>query len=221
MTTSSVVRGLRDQGSPRVELAPEFRPETILQLEYDHARERCAQALNHRQTVALVYLFLAASLGAAGLALLLADASRLPTISDIDGVIGPAGHTPSLVFALIYWAIGLVGFLSLLQLIRLRQTAHDSMRVMNRIKEFYIARFPQLAEALTWRAETMPSLSRVGSLTFYLALLIALVDSLAVGAGLAFIDIKSSVPTVDIALGAAVLAFLWQTLVYLMMLREK
>jgi hypothetical protein len=221
MTTPSGVRGMREQGSPRGELVTDFRPETILQLEFEHARARATQALDHRVKVASAYLFLAAALGVGGLALVLVDENRLPTISDIDGVIGPAGHTPGIVFALIYWGIGLAGFFAFLHLIRLRQTAHDSLRAMNRIKEFYVLRFPQLAEALTWRAETMPALGRVGSLTFYLALLIALVDSLMVGAGLVFIDIKSSVPTVDIAAGAAVLAFLWQTLVYFVLLREK
>ena len=200
---------------------PDYSPETLLKLEYEFASASALQAVEQRQKVVAHYLLLAAALGSAGLLLVQLDANRLPTVSDIDSAIGPAAHMPGLVFALFFWSAGLAGFFTLLNLIRLRQAAHSSLRAMNRIKEFYVVRYPQLSEALSWRAETLPALNRVGSVTFNLALLVALSDSLAVGAGMTFIEIKSTVPGTAIAAGAALLAFLWQTLVYFGLLREK
>lgn len=199
----------------------DYHPETILQLEYEYARETIEQATEDRRRVVEFYLLLAGGLGSIALALVQLDANRVPTVAQLDSIIGAGGRMPGIVYALIFWAIGVAGVFTLLHLIRLRQAAHDSMNSMNRIKEFYVTRYPQLGEALAWRANTMPPLNRLGSITFLLALLVVLLDSLAVSAGVIFLDVRTQLPLINIAAGAGVLMFLWQTLIYFWMLREK
>ncbi|MBI1801822.1 MAG: hypothetical protein HYR71_09375 [Chloroflexi bacterium] len=209
-------------GSPAQRLSTEsFHPETLLRLEYEYARETIEQALEDRRRVVEFYILMAGGLGSLSFALAQFDANRTPSVSQLDSALGAGGHIPGIVFALIFWVIGITGFFTLLHLIRLRQAAHDSMRAMNHVKEFYLKRFPELAEALRWRSDTLPPLNRIGSITFNHALLVVLLDSLAFGSGLLFLDLKSSMPPVTLAVGAGALAFLWQALVYFWMLSDR
>jgi hypothetical protein len=81
------------------------------------------------------------------------------------------------------WALCIVGWLYLLQIIRLRQAWRDSARTMNEIKEFYIARValfsPQeFSQAFRWRLETLPPAGKLWTIHFFSAALIALLNSL-------------------------------------------
>jgi len=75
-------------------------------------------------------------------------------------------------------------------LIRLRQAFKESLLTMNVIKEFYIDQFkqqmPAIEQAFRWRLATMPKGERVGSVTFMIAGLNALIGSLCL-AGAVFI----------------------------------
>ncbi len=200
---------------------PDYNPETILKLEFEHAHDVSAQLQTDRRRIVEFQLLLGGGLTVAALVLAQIDANRVPTVSDIGSAIGPGAHMPGVVFAMIFWAIGLTGMFTLVRLIQLRRAALDSMRSMNRIKEFYVLRYPQLGDALAWRANTVPPLIRVGSISFNQTLLVALVNSLAIGAGLMFVELNSSVPLIAVAGGAAALALFWQALIYFWMLREK
>src|SRR5438105_14826079 len=155
--------------------------ETLVKLDEEDARETIEQAIEDRRKVVQFYLLLTGGLGAAALAIAQLDADRAPSVSQLDSVIGPSAHMPGLVFALLFWLIGLAGFFTLLHLVRLRQAAHESMRSMNRIKEFYVERYPALSDALAWRAHTLPPLNRIGSISFNHALLVMLLASTAFG----------------------------------------
>ncbi len=200
---------------------PDYNPETILRLEFEYARETIEQNFEDRRKIVEFYVLVAGGLSSAGLALVQLEASRVPTLGQLDTIIGAGGRMPGIVYTLIFWAVGIAGVFTLLHLIRLRQAAHESMVTMNRIKEFYVARYPQLNEALVWRAHTLPPLNRIGSITFNLALLVVLLDSIAFAVGVVFLDIKTQIPLTTIAVGAGLLAFLWQALIYFGMLREK
>jgi len=200
---------------------PDYNPETILRLEFEYARETIEQNLEDRRKIVEFYVLVAGGLSSAGLALVQLEASRVPTLGQLDTIIGAGGRMPGAVYTLIFWAVGTAGVFTLLHLIRLRQAAHESMGAMNRIKEFYVARYPQVSEALVWRTHTQPPLNRIGSITFNLALLVVLLDSIAFAVGVVFFEIKSPIPLTAMAVGAGLLAFLWQALIYFAMLREK
>src|SRR5438105_13976766 len=142
----------------------DYHAETLLKLEYEYARETIEQAIEDRRKVVQFYLLLTGGLGAAALAIAQLDADRAPSVSQLDSVIGPSAHMPGLVFALLFWLIGLAGFFTLLHLVRLRQAAHETMRSMNRIKELYVERYPALSDALALRAHTSQPPNRLGSL---------------------------------------------------------
>ncbi len=199
----------------------DYHAETLLKLEFEYARETIEQATEDRRKVVEFYLLLAGGLGSAALAIAQLDANRAPGVGQLDSVIGPGAHMPGLVFSVLFWLIGVAGFFTLLHLIRLRQAAHESMRSMNRIKEFYVERYPALADALAWRAQTLPPLNRIGSITFNLALLVVVLDSVAFGVGIVFLDARPQISLSWIALGVGVLAFLWQGFVFTWQLREK
>ncbi len=199
----------------------DYHPETLLQLEYEYARETIEQATDDRRKVVEFNVLITGGLESGALAIAQLDANRTPSVSQLDSVIGPSAHLPGIVFASLFWLVGVAGIFTLLHLIRLRQAAHESMRSMNRIKEFYVERYPALSDALAWRAHTMPPLNRIGSITFNHAVLVMLLDSIAIGAGVVLLELHPQIPLTTIGLGVGVLAFLWQALIYFWMLREK
>src|SRR5919199_1584689 len=184
----------------------DYHPETLLELEFEYARETIEQATEDRRRVVEFYLLLAGGLGSIALALAQLDASRAPSINQLDSALGPSGRLPGIVYALLFWFVGIAGFFTLLHLIRLRQAFHAGLRNLNRIKEFYIARYPQLTEALTWRTDTAPPLNHIGSITFNMALLVVLLDSLAFAAGVVFLELKTQIPLTTIAVSVGILS---------------
>jgi hypothetical protein len=94
--------------------------------------------------------------------------------------------------ASVAFLIGLVGLFTVLKLIRLRLAWHDSALAMNRIKDFYIAHYPEMAPAFRWRTQTLPAPDQVGTITFDLSVLVALVDSLTVGGAAYFLGVPAA-----------------------------
>jgi hypothetical protein len=209
--------------SPPIQVTPpvsEFDPESILRLEFEYARETIEEATEDRRKIFEFFILVAGALGSIAFALAQLDAGHVDNVAQLNSALGPTGRLPSIVFAAVFWLVGMTGVFTLLHLIRLRQAWHDSMLAMNRIKEFYIKRFPHIAEAFLWRESTIPPLNRWGSITFYMCLFVVMLDSLAFGAGTMFLDVKlnASLQTVAFIVGA--LAFGWQAFAYFWMLRE-
>jgi hypothetical protein len=207
---------------------PEHRPladldlkaESILKMEFEYARETVEQNLEDRRRVVEFYVVIAGALATLSLALAQLDASRMPAIAQTDSVVGLSGRLPALVYAVLFWVIGLTGVFTVFHLVRLRQSFQDSLLTMNRIKDYYIKQYPLLAEALRWRNETMPPLNRIGSITFILSLFVVLIDSIALGLGVLFLDAKLAMPLPTVGALTAALAFAWQAIIYFWMLRE-
>jgi hypothetical protein len=91
-----------------------------------------------------------------------------------------------LTFVVIFALLSVLGLLTILQLVRLRQAWLESVRAMNQIKERLIAEDPSLAAYFRWTNATIPAAFKVRSFGFLQAIAVGLLSGLAVGAAVAF-----------------------------------
>ncbi|NOY97577.1 MAG: hypothetical protein GXP40_00020 [Chloroflexi bacterium] len=91
-------------------------------------------------------------------------------------------------FATLFLLLSGFGVLTLLQLIRLRQAWYDSAKAMNHIKDFYVkhANALHLDKAFLWTADSLPRLNKPWSISFMLALQVALLDAVTLGAAILY-----------------------------------
>lgn len=143
----------------------ELHAEKILELEFEYARETAYQAQNDRTVIVNLYLLLVGGVGS----LLLAAASFSPTELDLP----PQG------ISVLFLTLGILGMLTLFKLIRLRQAWFDSVREMNRIKDYYFEQFPELQAAFLWKSKTIPALGKAWTITFILSAMVILLSSLS------------------------------------------
>jgi hypothetical protein len=117
-------------------------------------------------------------------------------------------------FVVIFGLLAVLGLLTILQLVRLRQAWLESVRAMNQIKERLIADDPALAEYFRWRNSTIPAAFKWRSFGFLQAIAVALLSGLAVGAAVAFAALAQGASGVPWALslpaaGVAAAGILW------------
>jgi len=91
-----------------------------------------------------------------------------------------------LTFVVIFSLLAVLGLITIVQLVRLRQAWLESVRAMNQIKERLIADDPSLADYFRWHNATVPPAFKWRSFGFLQALSVALLSGLAVGAAVAF-----------------------------------
>jgi hypothetical protein len=169
---SSTPRDEPDQPTDEGERLPAC---DILGWEFEYARVTASEAMGERHTMVNFYL-LVAGVVASGVVAILARDTRLPATAG----------------TVLLWSLCGMGWLYFLGIIRLRQAWHDSARVMNRIKEFYIQHAQEfgsdeLREAFRWQAHTLPAPDKPWTVYFYSAMLISLLNSMAyVGGGALF-----------------------------------
>jgi hypothetical protein len=175
--------------APKADTAPALDADEILKQEFGYARETALQANSDRTQVVNLYLILVGGVGSILLG--------LPSLARGEGI-----EVPRATYAVVFFILGLLGVFSVLKLIRLRLAWYDSVLAMNAIKDFYLGTRPELAPAFRWRTETTPPPGKPGSISLDLAVLVALVDSLALGAGVFFLELPVW------AAGAAAAAFL-------------
>lgn len=89
-------------------------------------------------------------------------------------------------FVVIFILLAVLGFITILQLVRLRQAWLESARAMNQIKARLVADDPALAGYFRWTNETLPPPFKLKSFGFLQALEVALLSGLALGAAVAF-----------------------------------
>ncbi|MBL8046839.1 MAG: hypothetical protein JNL09_09870, partial [Anaerolineales bacterium] len=160
---------------PSLEVKELLDPDAIMQQEFEYARETALQANNDRTLIVNLYVILVGGVGSLALG--------LPALA-------PEGSALSnLLLGAIFLLMGILGLFNVLKLIRLRQAWHDSAKAMNQIKDFYMAHYPGIAPAFRWRTETIPPPGKMGTITFDLVVLVAVIDSLAVGGGLFFLSL--------------------------------
>ncbi len=173
-------------------------PEKILELEFQYAQSTAEQAQDDRATIMNLYLILVGGVGSivAGLAQM-----------DKFEALRPA-------FAGVFLLLGITGFFILAKLVRLRQAWQDSAQAMNRIKEFYIARHPEIAAAFRWREKTIPPLGKLWTITFYLALLVTIIDSVSLAIAVNLMGWRVSFGNYVVEIFVALVYFAWQAIFY-------
>jgi hypothetical protein len=119
-----------------------------------------------------------------------------------------------LTFVVIFALLAVLGLITILQLVRLRQAWLESVRAMNQIKDRLIADDPALADYFRWRNSTVPAPFKWRSFGFLQAVSVALLSGLAVGAAVAFAALAGGGGIVPWALslaagGAAAGLLLW------------
>ncbi len=104
---------------------------------------------------------------------------------------------------------------------RLRQAWYDSVLAMNQIKDLYLEKFPELEKAFRWRTKTIPPPDKVGTITFSLSMLVAIIGSVSMGVAAHFTNLRLANNEYAVGAFAAILFFLWQLWFYFFQLREK
>lgn len=99
-------------------------------------------------------------------------------------------------FVVIFLLLAGLGFITILQLVRLRQAWLESARAMNQMKERLMADDPALADYFRWNNDTLPAPFKLRSFGFLQALELALLSGLALGAAVAFWELveETAVP---------------------------
>jgi hypothetical protein len=163
----------------------------MLLAEFNYASITAYQAMEDRARISSFYYLLLGVL-----------ASGLAAIYQLSG----GTHNVPLFLVVTLLVIGaLISICFFVTLIRLRQAYKESLISMNVIKEFYIKEFkqqiPAIGHAFRWRLETIPKSERIGSVTFMIASLNALIGSLCL-AGAVFMGTEQ----LFTELGASILA---------------
>jgi ADP-ribose pyrophosphatase len=154
-------------------LSTELRLDSILLEEFKYAGQTAYQALEDRARMFNLYLVVVGVL-----------ASGLGAVYQLQNNQGAGKLLPTYsqpLALLLLFAAGVMGIAFFLKLIRLRQAYHDSLLTMNIVKEFYIREFkkqiPDMEQAFRWRLLTVPSGEKVGSLSFYISMTVAMLSS--------------------------------------------
>lgn len=148
-------------------------PNQILVAEYEYISHAAIQANEDRARVTNFYLVTVGSVIAAMLS------SRIETL-DPTFYFGFAGF---------FSMLSLGSILTLMQLVRLRLAWIDSASAMNQIKDFYISSTPSLSGVFRWKTINIPSRFRPGSVSHLLAIQVAILGAITVGAGTYFIGL--------------------------------
>ncbi|MBM3127169.1 MAG: hypothetical protein FJ009_00870 [Chloroflexi bacterium] len=172
--------------------------EEVLKLEFEYAQTTAEQAQDARATILNLYIVLAGGVGSIIIGLAQANGAELPR-----GI-----------YVIVFGLLALIGFFTLAKLVRLRQAWHDSALTMNRIKDYYVERFPELAPALRWRTTTIPPLGKWWTITFNLALLVAIIDSTALAVAMHFTGVRLPLHEYAAPVFAALVFFAWQAWFY-------
>jgi hypothetical protein len=172
----------------------QLKPEEILKLEFEYANKTAEQAQDDRATILNLYILLVGGVGSI--------------------IVGLGQALPRGVYVIVFGLLALIGFFTLMKLVRLRQAWYDSVLTMNHIKDFYVEKFPELASVLRWRTETIPAPGKPWTLTFSLCVLVAIIDSTALAVAAYFTGVRVPANEYAVSVFAALVFFLWQLWFY-------
>jgi hypothetical protein len=184
-----------------------LNPDEILVTEFEYIAQTAFQADEDRARITTFYLTSLSSLVAAILSVQLEKLQEPST----------------------YWAfsallilLSLAGALTVLQLARLRQAWFDSILAMNQIKEFYMQHLQEmnLGEAFRWRLTTIPPKFKPWSISFMLAVQVALLGGTTLGAAIIFAGLSFQAWWWGYAISAGAIYFALQLILYQRILRS-
>ncbi|MDX1413369.1 MAG: hypothetical protein R3293_04210 [Candidatus Promineifilaceae bacterium] len=150
--------------------------DTILSSEYDYISQSAFQANEDRARVSTYYIVTFGTLVAAMFSLQVGS-QELANI-----------HRALVV---LFVTLTVFGLSTLLQLVRLRQAWMESIRALNQIKAFYLKQHQdmRLEAAFLWGPRTVPSAYKPWSIAFLLALQVALLGGVSLGAAVYFLSL--------------------------------
>jgi hypothetical protein len=203
---------MTDDQKPKSAVSPEptnappaavsqLQSDEILTTEYAYIAQSAFQANEDRARVSTYYVVTFGTLVAALFSLRVDNA-------DLTNI-----HTALFI---VFLALALFGLSTLLQLVRLRQAWRESILAMTRIKDYYIkkAGTPDLAGAFLWRESTIPPHYKPWSIGFLMALQVALLGGVSLGAAVYFLGLVTASWTWWPAIAAGLLYFSFQVWLY-------
>jgi hypothetical protein len=156
---------------------PELNPDEILVAEFEYIAASAFQANEDRARVASFYFVSVGSLVAAIL-----GTNFVEGRFNMDVV--------RLAFGGLFLLLTALGFLTILQLARLRAAWYECALAMNKIKEYYFTRFKaeKLESAFKWKSLNGVHRFKVKSVSFYLALEVVSLSAVMFGASVFFFE---------------------------------
>lgn len=138
--------------------------------EYEYLSQNAFQSNEDRVRVFNYYLAAVGTIIASGL------------VFDLDS------NKENAILGYIFIALGFLGIISILTLIRLRAAWKDSVLAMNQIKAYIIDHSEKnVSDAFKWNATTLPSLTKINSVGFLTLLTISIVSSIAFSIGITLV----------------------------------
>ncbi len=166
----------KSESSSSDKLDTTLKIENLLLEEYNYASVTAYQSMEDRARISSFYYLLLGVL-----------TSGLAAIYQLNGNLR---NVPQPLVITLLVVASIVSSTFFVIIIRLRQAYRESIICMNVVKEFYIQQFqqqmPGVERAFRWRLKTIPTGERIGSVTFIMGYLIALMGSLCL-AGAAFL----------------------------------
>ena len=147
----------------------------LLAAEYNYIAQTANQANEDRARVSSFYLIAVGSLLAALFGTQLFDTDKFT-------------QAVKIMFSGLFVLLTLLGASTIMQLARLRSAWYESMLAMNQIKDFAMSQNPELASAFRWKTSTLPPRYKMGSVSYYQAIQVALIGGLMFGAAAFFLQ---------------------------------
>ena len=145
---------------------PKLDSDSILTAEFNYIAQAAFQANEDRARVTSYYLV---SVG-----------------SFIAAILGTQFFTHPepgiyLAFAALFAFLAVLALLTILQLVRLRRAWYEAAQAMDQIKEYYFQHVPgpHLKQAFRWRMDTLPKAGKRSSISYYLAVEVAIIGAAA------------------------------------------
>jgi len=159
---------------------PKLCADEILKAEFEYIVATATQANEDRSKVASFYFVSVGSLIAAIFSTQLFDPDQN----------GETLQTIYLAFFVLFSFLTILGYLTIAQLARLRTAWMDSVKAMNKIKEYYIQNTGEfLQPAFLWTNDYAPRGYQPGSVANYLAYQVALLSGLIFAASIFFFQL--------------------------------
>jgi hypothetical protein len=152
-----------------------LKADSILLEEFRYVASTSIQLQNERSSLFNLYLILAGILVSGLSALVTVQATTKLIDTKVLSILAGVGLI----------AMGLLSFIFFIWLIRLDRNYDEAIVTINRIKEFYIQQFQEqlpLERVLDRHLTTLPVHGRVGSTTFFMSLIVAILGSVYMSA---------------------------------------
>jgi hypothetical protein len=176
-------------------------PDEILGVEFNYIAQAAFQANEDRARVTSYYLV---SVGSFIAAILGTQLFSNPN----SGVY--------LAFAALFFFLATLAVLTILQLVRLRLAWYEAARAMDQIKDYYIrnTRHKGLGQALRWQTATLPRPGKRSSISFYLAVEVAIIGAASFAAAVYFSVLGLGWSSWPVAVILGVVFFVIEQVVY-------